>query len=476
MDQNEQRNVTTFSIPIKFPLTSNEEVVSSSQTLSINQGRSVCIFKPNENAQFQANPIPIIQTDFSESNQHEKNENKNQADAANFELTTNEDIITARKLIWEQYLERVKKDPIRNKEIEERCMTFETVSMKYGIKIIGSPSATGYPLYIALHGGGQSGTADMNDSQWEQMGIYYLKGLTNGIYVNPRGIRDTWDCHFNPESYPLYDRLITNMIAFYNVDPNRIYLTGYSAGGDGVYAIVARMSDRFAAANMSAGHPNGVPLYNIYNMPFFIQVGENDNDYKRNLATAQYNKLLDDYHKEMGGGFFHKCFIHFKKNHNFFDNTTECQKVIGNCEMWLENGESESIDADTNVIHLLEEFVRNPIPKRIVWDLSQRAEKRSVKNFYWICADSNIKKGRIVASFDIESNSIIVEECTAVGEITFLINNDMLDLFKPIKIIIIKTNITSIVKVKPSYDLLYQTTIEHGDFNYQFAAKFTLTF
>jgi poly(3-hydroxybutyrate) depolymerase len=35
------------------------------------------------------------------------------------------------------------------------------------------------------------------------------------------------------ESYPLYDRLITNMVLFEGVDPERVYLLGFSAGGDG---------------------------------------------------------------------------------------------------------------------------------------------------------------------------------------------------------------------------------------------------
>ncbi len=142
----------------------------------------------------------------------------------------------------------------------------------------------------------------MNNSQWAHMASYYQNSVKNGVHVNPRGVRDTWDCHFNPESYPLYDRLIENMIAFYDVDPNRVYLTGFSAGGDGVYAIVAKMPDRFAAANMSAGHPNGLPLWNLYNMPLLLQVGENDTAYDRNIVTAQYGQLLDGYQEELSGG------------------------------------------------------------------------------------------------------------------------------------------------------------------------------
>ena len=86
-------------------------------------------------------------------------------------------------------------------------MEFGDVTMKYGMQIKGDPDENGYPLYIALHGGGGSDTPDLNDSQWMQMATYYGKNVKQGIYINPRGVRDTWDTHANPESFPLYDRL-----------------------------------------------------------------------------------------------------------------------------------------------------------------------------------------------------------------------------------------------------------------------------
>ena len=38
------------------------------------------------------------------------------------------------------------------------------------------------------------------------------------------------------------DRLIENLVVFEGVDPNRVYLLGYSAGGDGVYQLAPRMA------------------------------------------------------------------------------------------------------------------------------------------------------------------------------------------------------------------------------------------
>ena len=40
-----------------------------------------------------------------------------------------------------------------------------------------------------------------------------------------------------------------------DVNPNKVYLLGYSAGGDGVYQLAPRMADRWAAAAMMADSP-----------------------------------------------------------------------------------------------------------------------------------------------------------------------------------------------------------------------------
>ena len=58
------------------------------------------------------------------------------------------------------------------------------------------------------------------------------------------------------------------MIAFHDVNPNRVYIMGRSAGGDGIYQVAPRMADRFAAAAMSAGHPNEASHLCLRNIAF----------------------------------------------------------------------------------------------------------------------------------------------------------------------------------------------------------------
>lgn len=57
------------------------------------------------------------------------------------------------------------------------------------------------------------------------------------------------------------------------IDVNKVFLTGYSAGGDGIYRLAPRLADYLAGAAMMAGHPGGINLMNLRNIAFSIQCG-----------------------------------------------------------------------------------------------------------------------------------------------------------------------------------------------------------
>ena len=79
--------------------------------------------------------------------------------------------------------------------------------------------------------------------------------------------------------------MIENYVVTRGVNPNRIYLMGYSAGGDGVYQLAPRMADRWAAASMMAGHPNDAKPDNLRNLPFGLFMGGKDGAYNRNKVA-----------------------------------------------------------------------------------------------------------------------------------------------------------------------------------------------
>ena len=74
--------------------------------------------------------------------------------------------------------------------------------------------------------------ARVNDGQWEnQKRLYRPK---EGIYLAPRAPTNTWNLWHQGHIDPMFMRLIENLVALQEVNPNRVYLMGYSAGGDGV--------------------------------------------------------------------------------------------------------------------------------------------------------------------------------------------------------------------------------------------------
>lgn len=384
-----------------------------------------------------------------------------------------------REAAWVAYVDSLARDMARVAEMEAGALAYGEVTMPFRYTVVGDPDETGYPLYIALHGGGAGDTPDVNNSQWQEMQRYYLDSVDKGIYLAVRGVRDTWDTHFNQESYPLYDRLIENGIALLGADPNRVYLMGYSAGGDGVYAIAPRMADRFAAVHMSAGHPNGVDVLNLKWLPIALQCGEWDESYERNLVTAEYGLRLDALRQQAGDGYTHAVFLHVGRGHGIVDNHPQRvpQTVIADLPAWQAGAQAgleydgALAEANTNAVDFLRQYRREPLPREVVWNLAERADLRETDAFYWLASDA--REGVVRAWLKPADNSIRVETQGFAGTLTLLLQEEMLDLFAPIALQVDGT--TATVSVQPDQALLTETTADRGDPNYQFVAAVTVT-
>lgn len=369
---------------------------------------------------------------------------------------------------WDDYCRTMLSDPVAQREITDCAMTYGDAVMRYSVTVKGDQPEGGYPLYIALHGGGSADTPDSNDEQWEDMMSYYCDELDCGIYIAVRGVRDTWDTHFNPESYPLYDRLIEYAILTLNVDPNRVYLEGFSAGGDGVYAISPRMADRFAAVNMSSGHPNGVSLNNLFNLPIQLQAGEYDDEFDRNTVTAEYGMKLDELGQEYGG-YEHRTLIHYDCGHNYEDNSSEPIPVMHDSAQWLMNGDRSTEDVDSFPADYMDQFVRNPIPEQVIWDLSTRAPLRETESFYYLRAPYDTDTGLLSAALDRDENTVSINAQGLDGPFSLLLNEEMVDFSQPIRLMVNEE--LTVLSVTPDRQVLFETTYDRGDPCYQFEAE-----
>jgi predicted esterase len=389
--------------------------------------------------------------------------------------------------VWEEYRQEQQSNETRIQEHQDRIIQYNGKVLKYHVVIRGEKPDGGYPLYIALHGGGGE-PVDLNNSAWKKMQTYYLESVIQGIYVAPRGITDTWDMHFRPESYVFYDRLIENMLLFESVDSDKVYLLGYSAGGDAVYQIAPRMADRFAAVNMSAGHHNWVDLRNLANLPIALQAGEHDELYNRHTETAKMNDKLDSLAAGRRDEYVHTTWIHSEKGHRFCDNDPEGSSmvVLESPRRWLAQapGRSDTIEVNTNAIRWLDQFIRNPRPQRIVWDLRTRADRKAVSLWHhgghgqqhsWIDISDHTAEtlgvDMVIVEVEKKNNLLKVESCG--NYLRLLVDAMMLDLQMPVTVVVEGKSYS--VRVYPNRETQMETVRQRGDPRYIFDGSIVLT-
>ncbi|MDT8390270.1 MAG: transglutaminase domain-containing protein [Lentisphaeria bacterium] len=396
---------------------------------------------------------------------------------------------SVRDLIWRKHVEEMTANKKRLEEHSQKAVSYDGLTMRYAYKIVGERPKDGYALYIALHGGGGA-PPRVNDSQWQQMKTYYLNGVTNGIYLAPRGVNNEWNLHWREQSFVCYDRIIENMIAYEGVNPNRVYLMGYSAGGDAAYQIPARMPDRWAAVAMSAGHPNGVPVDNYANLAFLIQVGEKDTAYKRHTVAAEYGVKLDKLEKTHPGLYTHATYIHAGRGHGFMDHglKEKTQAVFTDPAAWLaKNRAAETSEIDCHSIRWLDKHERNPLPSKIIWDRRATCDRSGNKDkgfwpsaeksmlHYWLGIDrydkdSELDARRIVVEI-VGKNRIHVKE---IGHfVRFYLSPDLFDLEN--ELIVEVEGRTLRVRPNLSLKTLVESLLDRGDPNFLFPASLTLS-
>ncbi|MGE3822400.1 MAG: alpha/beta hydrolase [Isosphaeraceae bacterium] len=302
--------------------------------------------------------------------------------------------------LWKDHVSTVRQE--RQGELESGVLKIGDKEMPIFFKTFGDPPADGHSLWISMHGGGNA-PPRVNDRQWENQKRLYT--LDEGIYVAPRAPTNTWDLWHQSHIDALFDRLIEDMVVFQGVDPDRVYLNGYSAGGDGVYQLAPRMADRFAAAAMMAGHPNETRPDGLRNLPFALQVGGNDAAYDRNKVAREWGGELDHLSAADPGGYTHLVKIHEGKGH------------------WM-GGE------DKLAFPWMAGFRRRATPDRVVWLQDDVTHDR----FYWLAVPPGQAKARTKVVARREGRSVLIEQAEGVERLLIRWNDRMSDLDQPVSV------------------------------------------
>ena len=328
-------------------------------------------------------------------------------------------------------------------EYDAKLLQIDGNEMKIWWEVYGEKPADGRSLYISLHGGGGA-PASLNDQQWENQKRLYKPA--EGVYLAPRAITNTWDLHFVPQADLFYERIIEMMTVFEDVNPDKVYIMGYSAGGDGVWRLGPRMADHWAAASMMAGHPGDVRLEGLRNTPFMIWCGALDDAYNRNAECEKRIKEMDALQKADPEGYIHEGHIVAGKGH------------------WMDR-------EDAAAVPWMARFTRNPYPDRVVWVQGDVMKE----SFYWLGVPlvEASKGSMLIAHLDREENAVVIDHCDYSG-LTIYLNDNILNLDRTVKVLFADRELFN-GKVERNAATMRANLLSREDPSYAFPAQITVT-
>lgn len=305
---------------------------------------------------------------------------------------------SARQMLWDAYVAGIKDE--RTKEWNAKKIVMGDQTMKFDYRTFGDKPENGRSLFISMHGGGGA-PARVNDQQWQnQIGLYEPE---EGIYLSPRAPTDTWNLWHQGHIDTMFTRIIEDAILLADVDPNRIYLMGYSAGGDGVYQLAPRMADQIAAAAMMAGHPNDAKPLGLRNIGFTLHMGGRDAAYKRNEVAREWKKKLAELKEADPDGYDHEVVIHERHGH------------------WMQRD-------DAVAVPWMSKFTREPFPNKVVWYQSGVTHDR----YYWLAVNEENKKGGSHVVVVRDGQNFAIEKAEGLNSLTIRFNDQMIDFDQPV--------------------------------------------
>lgn len=356
---------------------------------------------------------------------------------------TRADADAATAALWQDHAEFIRET--RSAEMAAKVIELGGLKMKFEtVLFTNAPPANGHSLFLSLHGGGGA-PPSVNESQWRNQ-IRLAQGYhpSEGIYLAPRAPTDEWNLWHQNHIDTFFGRLIENLIVLSNVNPNRVYVFGYSAGGDGVYQIVPRTADRWAAATMMAGHPNEASPLGLRDVPFAIHVGANDDGFNRNRVAKEWGEKLDKLQREDLKGYIHVTELHEGRGH------------------WM-NLE------DKKAIPWMEQFTRVPLPEKVVWFQDDATHTQ----FYWLAVPPDQPKAgqEIVAE---RAGQTIALTSKDARKVTLLLKDVMMNLEEPVKVRA-GDKVLFDGRVDRTIGTLTRTLAARGDTNLMFSAEVTIS-
>jgi predicted peptidase len=181
--------------------------------------------------------------------------------------------------------------------LEARTETGKTVRVRYLLYLppLYAESDERWPLMLFLHGAGERG-ADL-----EKVKIHGPPKLIAAegkdfpfVIVSPQCPEDGW--WSDEVQIETLDALLDHIVDRYRIDQHRIYVTGLSMGGFGVWRMAARYPDRFAAIAPICGGGDPKDAASIRHLPVWAFHGAED----KVVAVERSQEMVDALEKAGG--------------------------------------------------------------------------------------------------------------------------------------------------------------------------------
>ena len=111
------------------------------------------------------------------------------------------------------------------------------------------------PLVISMHGMNQDINYQKNEAKWE-----LVADTANFLVVYPQSDGTTWDIS-GTKDIDFILTIIDEMYTSYNIDKNRVYLSGFSMGGMFTYHAMNNIADKIAAFAPISGYTLSNPSF-----------------------------------------------------------------------------------------------------------------------------------------------------------------------------------------------------------------------
>jgi len=160
-----------------------------------------------------------------------------------------------------------------------------------------SGSAAPRPLILFLHGAGESGTNNLGQLS-SNMDNLLAEAKQRGAFLYAPQTNSGWGTTtVTTHIATMLDRALMNQ----NVDDNRLYLTGLSMGGGGVWNMLSRYPERFVAATpiCAVSPASGFVPANLLDEPIWAFHARNDNVVNVGTSRSVVNTLLNAAHEPL---------------------------------------------------------------------------------------------------------------------------------------------------------------------------------